>query len=615
MINLIIDRVGNVNVFNALDGSNPSSESHLQSIMDDDLILEYQSGIENLIRVSHAIHGIPNSSNHYLKTDILNELRILGETFYFQFFPKEIAEKLKTTTDKSIHFNLDPKLAIIPWELLHDGNCFLADKFYIGKTIRGGFHNSPNKQNDKLKMLIIADPSEDLPWAEKEGEELFKVLSEKVSSSRLEIEYLGGKQVTKLKILSSMKDKNIIHYAGHLFFSDDPLENGWLLSDGKVLRAREIKNSGISTDLVFSNSCLSSKSVQKKLNPNIMNVFGGSFLMSGIKNFIGTNWEIIDNEKTIDFTIRFYIYLFSDKSIGESLYLSREFARRNYPTNDLTWANYSLYGNPDFIILPNLENQSHNIRILNHSYVYNFYPTPIAQSYLQFIQSQKDNLPLSNQMALLIRCFESFTKIIGTIVYSNHRYHSLGTKNFPFHADDAIPLDKWWDLIYSSLWDFRKLKITPIIDTLPDILNSNKEIIHKIISWQNYFSENKIHSNNLESYLITLQYYYENLLLELSEFEKVSIFLISENSNYHYFFKGLRPMNSLVTSPMFQEDYVGEQIEKYRGKLVIYHEQKKIIIPLLVNIVENPEKQELELNFPGFFPAKFLFISEETSKP
>ncbi|WCL48414.1 CHAT domain-containing protein [Leptospira sp. GIMC2001] len=598
MINLIIDRVGNVNVFNVLDGNTPSGESHLQSVIDDDLIMEFNSEIENLFRVSNALQNTSNKKA-VLNTDILNELKVLGETFFYQFFPKEIVERLKLATDKSIHFNIDPKLASIPWELFHDGNCFLADKFRIGKTIRGGFHTKPDPGKEKLKMLIIADPTEDLVWAQKEGEELFRILTEKVSPSRLELEFIGGKQVNKLKLLSLIKDKNIIHYCGHLIFSDDPLENGWLLSGGKILKSREIKNSGISTDIVFSNSCVSSKSVQGKINTNIMNNFAGSFLMSGIKTFIGTNWEILDNENTLDFTIRFYTYLFSDKTIGESLFMTREYARRNYDTSDLTWANYSLYGNPDFTILQDPEEDPSTQKIINPSFIMNFYPTPIANSYQRFMNSQRENLTLQEQLVYLIRCFEEFSKVLGTIIFSDHKFHSLG-KIFPENPDDSISISKWWDLIYACLWDFRKLKITPHLESVIDVLNSNREVIQKILNWTTLYQEGKIDKDSWESYLITYQYFYENLLVELEEFEKINIFLVSENSNHHYIFRGVRPESSLITAPMVKQDYVGQQIEKYRGNLVVLNEKKKILIPLFANIIDNQEKGELELSYPGF---------------
>ncbi len=105
MLNLIIDRVGSVNVFNILDTSGSGSESHLQSTIDEDLILEYIKEIENLVRVSNAVNS--KGMNHKtLETEILHELKILGETFYDQFFPAPIQEKLRLTTEKYLHLNI-----------------------------------------------------------------------------------------------------------------------------------------------------------------------------------------------------------------------------------------------------------------------------------------------------------------------------------------------------------------------------------------------------------------------------------------------------------------------------------------------------------------------------
>ncbi|TGK07345.1 CHAT domain-containing protein [Leptospira semungkisensis] len=603
MLNLIIDRVGAVNVFNVLDSSGSGSESHLQSTMDEDLILEYIKEIENLVRVSVAIHQ-KSVQTPTLETDILHDLKILGETFYDQFFPSAIQEKLRLTTEKFLHFNIDPKLGVIPWELLHDGTCFLSDKFFIGKTVRGESNSAAFKEKEKLRMLIIADPTEDLEWAQKEGEQLFRVLSEKVPSSRLEIEFIGGRQVTKLKLLSLIKGKNIIHYSGHLYFSDDPLENGWLISEGKILKAREIKNSGFNTDMVFSNSCQSNKSTTRNLNSDLMNNFAGSFLMSGIKSFIGTNWEIADNQNTIDFTIQFYTNLFADKSIGESLYLAKEHARRNYDPSDLTWTNYSLHGQPIIRVVSDPTKGKPVHKIINPSLIFKFYPSAIASSYYQFTERQKEESLTSFQlMEYLIRSFEEFSKILGGILFSDHQNHSLG-KYIPNNPDDAYNIERWWELIFQCLHDFRKLEITPVVTDLAEILFANKDTIQKMIQWMDLYSKGQIQPESADGYLITFQYYFENLLTELEELERISIFLVSTNSNTHLFFRGLKPESSLVAAPMIKQDFIGEQIEKYRGKVIVFHEDRLQIFPLNCSIVENPETKDLELAFLGFLSSK-----------
>ncbi|MCZ8155992.1 MAG: CHAT domain-containing protein [Leptospira sp.] len=594
MLSLIIDRVGNVNIFNLLEGNIPGEESHLQSTIDDDLILEYISEVERLVRVSQALL---NHTNTIVNADVLQDLRVLGETFYKQFFPDQIISKLKTTHKKSIHFNIDPQLALIPWELLHDGNSFLSDHFRIGKTIRGGVHRSPHRPNEKIRMLIIADPTEDLKGAQKEGETLFSILSQKVSSQLLELEFIGGKQVTKLKLLSLIKDKHIIHYSGHLHFSEDSLENGWLLSDNKILKAREIKSSGIDTDLVFSNSCMSAKSAGKSISTNILNQYAGAFLTAGIKTFIGTNWEILDNERTIDFTIRFYTSLFTQKTVGESLFFAKEFARRKYDSNDLTWANYSLFGNPDFSLVSQEKSILPSQRLLNSSFICEYYPSPIATAYQKFITKQTMGASQEELLRQAVTVFESISQVVGMIVFSDHRFHSMN-KAIPNNPDDSLVIRKWWELIYICLWDFQKLKIATLLDSISDKLNLQKETIFKIINWLETWEELSPSKEECESYLIVFQFFLDSLLLELSELELVSILLVSENQSSHFTFRGIRPNYNLIDQST-NRDKTKDLLSSYKGSLVLYHEKKRTVIPYLTYFKEKKDSGDLELVFSG----------------
>ncbi len=597
MIELLIDRVGNVNVFNVLENDSPAKESHLQSVVDDDLIFEFIKEADHLAKVSRSLF-FDNSGSSQISVDILKDLKNIGEAFFDQFFPPPIAEKLRTTHGKYLHFHIDPALSMIPWPILHDGNCFLSDKFYIGKTIQGHTDSEGKKNKENLKMLIIADPTEDLEWAKLEGERLYKTLKEKVPETILDIEFIGGRQVTKLKLLSMVKGKNIIHYCGHLFFSDDPLENGWLLSNGKVLRAREIKNSGFVTDLVFSNSCQSSKSSEKKSNPSILSFFAGSFLMSGIRSFVGTNWEIADSENTLDFTIRFYTSLFSDKTIGESLFCASEYARRNYNENNLTWANYSLHGKPTYRILEAKSKAKRDI--INPAIIYNFYPTPIAKSYLNFMEKSETE-DRSEKFFLLTESFEEFSKVLGSFIFSDHLSHSLG-KYIPEHADDALSLKSWWDLIFACINDFKKLRISLTFESAEGVLFAQKETIFKIIYWIELFKKNEIDEKLMEVYLISFQYYFENLLLELEEFEYFSIVLVDNSSDIktNYYFRGAKPGSSLVHAAIGSEDFFSREMETLAGKLAVLNIKKKSILPLSGIFLERGEGKDISLTFPGF---------------
>ncbi|MBE7410528.1 MAG: CHAT domain-containing protein [Leptospiraceae bacterium] len=607
MIELLIDRVGNVNVFNVLENDSPTKESHLQSIVDEDLIFEFMKEVDHLTKVSRNLY-FDQDGNSQISIDILSDLKKIGEAFFDQFFPTPIADKLRTTSEKYLHFHIAPPLSVIPWSVLHNGNCFLSDKFCIGKTIQGYSHSKLKKSRESLKMLIIADPTEDLDWARLEGEKLYKTLKQKVPSSVLDIEFIGGRQVTKLKLLSLIKGKNIIHYSGHLYFSDDPLENGWLLSNDKVIKAREIKSSGFDTDLVFSNSCQSSENAKKKSNPSILNFFAGSFLMSGIRTFIGTNWEIADNENTLDFTIRFYTSLFNDKTIGESLFLAGEYARRNYNINDLTWANYSLHGDPTFKILE--EKAKLKKDIINPSNVYNFYPTPIAKSYMDFMKDVSTSTAIEN-FDQLKNTFEEFSKVIGCFVFSDHKFHSLG-RYIPEHPDDALTLKNWWDLIFQCLSDFKKLRMNPLLDNSVSILYTLKDTIYKMIQWVELYTQEKIDEKLVEIYLISFQYYYENLLLELEEFENLAIVLVHPDSDTktNYYFRGTKPSSFLAQAPFASEEYVQSIIDEIDGKLLLLNLKNKRSFPLTGVLIDRDSENNTSLSFPGF--RKSIFLNQKS---
>ncbi|HMV42428.1 MAG TPA: CHAT domain-containing protein [Leptospiraceae bacterium] len=594
MIDLLIDRVGNVNIFNFLNAGQFHSESHIQSSIDTDLISEYVKEVENISKLSNNFIA-NHESNFRVKPNVLKDLKVLGETFYEQFFPSSISDNLRSTSEKYLHFNIDSSLAEIPWELLYDGECFLSDRFLIGRTIKGSKTFPQEENNEKLKMLIIADPTEDLEWAQKEGEVLFQVLKEKVPASVLDLEFIAGSQITKLKLLSMIRGKNIIHYAGHLFFSNDPMENGWLLSGDKILKAREIKNSAFSTNLVFSNSCNSSRSVGIKNSKSIINDFASSFLMSGIMSFIGTKWEVADNSTTLDFTIRFYLALFNDKSLGESLHIAREYARKNSDPLDLIWGNYSLYGHPDRIIL-NKNNNRRN-KIIEPMMIRKTYPTPIAISYSNFISIERMD-STENKMKAFVNSFEEFTRLITIIVISDHKYKAL---NQNFENKEDLSLEYLWDIIFKSMLDFKKLQISMVVESFLVVLFSNKDLIYKIISWIQKFRAGGLDTESLEGYLITSQYYYENLLVELNEFEKCYIFYISNDSDRHCLFYGYNKKETEIDATQF--GFFLNRLEEFRGRVILIHKTKKSILPLIgiqIKYKNDERDKDLSLDFMNF---------------
>ena len=320
-------------------------------------------------------------------------------------------------------------------------------------------------------------------------------------------------------------------------------------------------------------------------------------------SFIGTKWEVADNATTLDFTIRFYLSLFSDKSLGESLFIAREYARKNYDPLDVIWANYSLYGHPDRIILNKSNN--HRNKIIDPLMIRKSYPTPIAVSYANFIAHERSDTS-ENKMKAFIESFEEFSKLIGVIVLSDHKYKAL---NQNFERVNEFNLGIWWDLIFKSILDFKKLQITMVIESFLVVLFSNKDLIYKIINWIEKFRTGVLDVESLEGYLITSQYYYENLLVELNEFEKCFIFFISNDSDRHHLFYGYNKKEMEIDSSQFA--FFVNRIDEFRGKVVLLNKNKKAILPLLgINAINNGNSQnsEVSLEFMNLNTNQLLSI-------
>ena len=70
-----------------------------------------------------------------------------------------------------------------------------------------------------------------------------------------------------------------------------------------------------------------------------------AFLLSGVRHYIGTVWEVQD-EPSAAFAVSFYKALLDGQSVGESLYRARRLTASRFGEQSLIWASYILYGDP-----------------------------------------------------------------------------------------------------------------------------------------------------------------------------------------------------------------------------------------------------------------------------
>jgi CHAT domain-containing protein/Tfp pilus assembly protein PilF len=283
--------------------------------------------------------------------EVLKKLQDIGQVFYDEIFTLNIKERIKNTKAQHLTVILDDQLVHIPWELLHEGQQFLCMRFNMGRLVRTKQQVAGNMARvlkRPLKMIVVSDPKGDLKGAYSEG---IKIRNFMDQDKDLVNAYLQTDNVTPDFIRENLKNFDIAHFAGHADYNQkNPAKSGLRLTDGSFIAEDIIKMAGSAAmpALIFANACQSARDKEWLLSENFQDeIFGlaNAFLLSGVKHYVGTFWEILD-EPSSHFALAFYRNLLSGVSIGAALRRSRLELVKRYGEENIAWASYLLYGDP-----------------------------------------------------------------------------------------------------------------------------------------------------------------------------------------------------------------------------------------------------------------------------
>jgi class 3 adenylate cyclase/tetratricopeptide (TPR) repeat protein len=316
---------------------------------------EISAPIDRIGERCHEIVEILNNANRKgrLTREVLIKLREIGQAFYDELFTPDVKEKVKATKAEHLSLYLDDQLVHVPWELLNDGQKFLCQRFNMGRLVktRQAILDSKTRLLARpLKMLILANPEGDLKGAYQEGAQIRDYIDRDKDLVNIS---LRSDNITPDFIREKIRNFDLVHFAGHADYDQqNPGESGWRLTEG-IIKAREItKMAGTATmpALIFSNACQSARTEEWTLNEYFQNeIFGlaNAFLLSGVKHYVGTFWEILD-EPSSRFALEFYKHLLSGITVGEAVREARVALIREYGEETIVWASYLLYGDPTF---------------------------------------------------------------------------------------------------------------------------------------------------------------------------------------------------------------------------------------------------------------------------
>ncbi len=281
--------------------------------------------------------------------------RMLGDAL----LTPAIKERLIRTEAEFLILRIDDHLVHIPWELICLDTDFLSHRFSMGRLVKTRqeiARTGARSMARPLKMWIMADPQGDLQVAGAEGLRVFQEMA-RVNGGNAIIEPALDSDIAPEDIRERFKDYDFVHFAGHVDYDGaNPVQTGWRLSQGHftVTDIDRMAGGAAMPTLVFSNACQSARTDAWDDESHGANGGNGgkngsfglsnAFLRSGVRHYVGTFWEIMD-ETGSHFAQEFYTHLVAGAAVGEAIRLARVNLTERFGP-DICWPSYVLYGDP-----------------------------------------------------------------------------------------------------------------------------------------------------------------------------------------------------------------------------------------------------------------------------
>jgi len=292
----------------------------------------------------------------------MKSVESLGDELGRLLLPANVLEMLPRSKDAHLVVVHDAPCARIPWEVLRIDGWFPAaeagtTRRYAADDLSMAKWAETRRQAPGIRILLIVNPTGDLPGASEEGRHLEKAFS---GNKSIVLEKLTGSEATFAAVREVFHSGryDVVHYAGHALFNpDQPSESGVLCADNRVLRGADLADLSNLPALVFFNACESgrvrragragaaanSDRIRALIDANVG--LAEAFMRGGVANYLGTYWPVGDASAT-SFAETFYASLQKKEGIGTALQAARRVLREELRSMD--WADYMFYGTPDF---------------------------------------------------------------------------------------------------------------------------------------------------------------------------------------------------------------------------------------------------------------------------
>ena len=207
------------------------------------------------------------------------------------------------------------------------------------------------REHRELAVLLITNPTQDLPGAEAERQRIAQLLGR---SKSIRVTEVNGEAATLARITAEFESgrHDVIHYAGHASFdAQRPGDGGLMLADGE-LTGSHLAALGRLPPLVVFNACETARlrrgAARRRTAAHAEGVaknlgLAETLLRAGVAHYVGTHWPV-DDASASAFATVFYRELLRS-SIGTALVKAR---RAVHARRSPDWVDYVHYGDAEF---------------------------------------------------------------------------------------------------------------------------------------------------------------------------------------------------------------------------------------------------------------------------
>jgi hypothetical protein len=346
-------------------------------------------------------------ADHMTQDCTASERENLGAFFTNILIPDDFRKLMEGPA--GVALEVDETTAPYPWEMAANkryAKCsFLSTNVAVSRQFRSLLSSTPTSPpalNNRLNVLIIADPASDelaLPRARDEGAAVVEVLErarkawgghydisvkvrigpcgddagqamlQKLTAENKCVVSAEPCQPLELAMLVVNEQFDLIHYAGHGISDPRTQQTGWVFAGDCILSAKEIFRVRQVPRLVFANACFSAVTRDYNEQRKHMTGLAQAFFARGIPNFIGTGWKV-DDVCAQQCARWFYARVLGLSSpgadgeligqappatIGEALKKAREMAYACKPLSP-SWGAYQHYGRVNDKLIAMLNN-------------------------------------------------------------------------------------------------------------------------------------------------------------------------------------------------------------------------------------------------------------------